>query len=262
MAVTVVLVLVLNHFAFPVRGVVLGRLAIVLALASAAVFGLVTPLKRLTRSRAVARAEAANPELSQRLTTFEERAGENRDNPFLELLAADTLRHTEDSAPAVLVPDNRLFALSGAAAACLGLLVWIVAAGPGYLGYGASLLWTGARKDAAPYYKITVTPGNVTVRRNSDQLVVARVTGMLPARAQLFAHFQSTAGWEPVTMQSSPDAGGGATYQFVLAGLPENVEYYVAAGPLISEHYKVKSCRSAGRQADQCQLSLSRHGRE
>jgi hypothetical protein len=239
LGVTVLLVLVLNHLAFPARGLVLGRLAMVLALASAAVFGLVAPLKRLTRSRAVARAEAANPELSQRLMTFGERAGEG-DNPFLELLAADTLRHTEEAAPAVLVPDSRLCALSGAAAACLGKLVWIIAAGHGYMGYGASLLWTGARKDAAPYYVITVTPGNVTVRRNSDQLIVARVTGMQPARAQLFAHFQSTAGWEPVAMQSLPDAGGGATYQFVLAGLPENVEYYVAAGPLISEHYKVR----------------------
>jgi hypothetical protein len=239
LGVTVVLVLVLNHLAFPTRGLVLGRLAMVLALASAAVFGLVAPLRRLTRGRAVARAEAGNPELNQRLTTFEERAGEG-DNPFLELLAADTMRHTEDAAPVTLVPDQRLFALGGAVAACFSILVWIVAAGPGYLGYGASLLWTGARKDAAPYYAITVTPGNVTVRRNSDQLIVARVTGMQPAKAQLFAHFQSTAGWEPVTMQSSPDAGGGVIYQFVLAGLPENVEYYVAAGPLISEHYKVR----------------------
>ena len=29
-------------------------------------------------------------------------------------------------------------------------------------------------------------------------------------------------------------------YQFVLAGLPENVEYYVSAGPLVSPHYKVR----------------------
>jgi hypothetical protein len=239
LGVTVVLVLVLNHLAFPTRGVLLGRLAIVLALASAAVFGLVAPLKRLTRARAVARAEAAYPELDQRLTTFAGRTAKT-DDPFLELLAADTLRHTEEAAPATLVPDSRLFALSGAATACLAVLVWIIAAGPGYLGYGASLLWTGARKDAAQYYVLTVAPGNVTVRRNSDQLIVARVTGMQPARAQLFAHFQSTAAWEPVTMQSSPDAGGVATYQFVLPGLSENVEYYVAAGPLVSLHYKVK----------------------
>jgi hypothetical protein len=239
LAITLVLVLVLNHLAFPARGVLWGRLAIVLALASAAMFGLVTPLVRLTRSRAVARAEAARPELDQRLTTFAGRAAKSAD-PFLELLAADTLRHTEEAAPAMLVPDNRLFALAGAAVACLGVLVWIVAAGPGYLGYGASLLWTGLKKDAAPYYVMSVTPGNVTVRRNSDQLIVARVTGMQPAKAQLFAHFQSTAGWEPVTMQSSPDAAGGAMYQFVLPGLSENVEYYVGAGPLVSPHYKIR----------------------
>src|SRR5258708_28495293 len=41
-------------------------------------------------------------------------------------------------------------------------------------------------------------------------------------------------------MQTQPDAGGAATYQFVFAGLPDNVEYYVAAGPLTSPHYKVR----------------------
>ena len=56
------------------------------------------PLVRLTRTRAVPRAEAANPELNQRLTTFEDRAGKNGNDPFLELLAADTLRQTEDAA--------------------------------------------------------------------------------------------------------------------------------------------------------------------
>ena len=55
---------------------------------------------------------------------------------------------------------------------------------------------------------------------------------MQPGKAQLFAHYQSAAGWEPVAMQAAADAGGGANYQFVFAGLPENVEYYVAAGPL------------------------------
>ena len=41
-------------------------------------------------------------------------------------------------------------------------------------------------------------------------------------------------------MQAVPDSGGGATYQFVFAGLPENVEYYVTAGPLVSSHFKVR----------------------
>ena len=57
---------------------------------------------------------------------------------------------------------------------------------------------------------------------------------------QIFARYQSASGWEPVTMQAQPDTGGAATYQFIFAGLPENVEYYVAAGPLLSPHYKVR----------------------
>ncbi|MGB2637276.1 MAG: hypothetical protein WAM58_25325, partial [Candidatus Acidiferrum sp.] len=236
LVVTVSLVLILNRFAFPAHGVTAARLAILIALAVAAVFGIVLPLIRATKKWAVRNAEAANPALEQRLTTFQERA--SNDDPFLELLAADTLSRTRGTQPSSLVPDNRLFALGGAGLACLAVLVWMIAAGPGYLGYGASLLWTNA--NAAPIYAIAVTPGNATVRRNSDQLITAHVTRLRPGKAQLFARYQSSSVWEPAVMQVAPDSGGGATYQFVFAGLPENVEYYVTAGPLVSSHFKVR----------------------
>ena len=235
---TLALVLVLNRFAFPAHGITAARVAIFAALGAAAIFGIALPLLRVTREWAVHNAEVANPELQQRLTTFQERQSKTND-PFLELLAADTLTRTRQTQPSSLVPDNRLFALGGGGLGCLAVLVWMIAAGPGYLGYGASLLWTGTH--AAPLYTIAVTPGDVTVRRNSDQLISAHVTGMRPGKAQLFAHYASASGWEPVNMQAQPDSGGGdASYQFVFAGLPENVEYYVAAGPLVSSHYKLR----------------------
>src|SRR6202012_4711356 len=137
-------------------------------------FAIALPLVHLTRSRAVHEAEVLHPELQQRLTTFHER--EREGDPFLELLAADTLSRTQDATPSSLVPDNRLFALGGAGLACLGVLVWMIAAGPGYLGYGASLLWTGPKKNVAPLYAIAVRPGDVAVRRNSDQPITAHVT--------------------------------------------------------------------------------------
>ena len=59
--------------------------------------------------------------MEQRLTTFQERAA-NADDPFLELLAADTLAQTQYVAPSSLVPDNRLFALGGAGLGCLAVL--------------------------------------------------------------------------------------------------------------------------------------------
>ena len=234
--VTVLLVLLLNRFAFPAHGVTAGRLTIFIVLTAVAVFGIAVPLVRVTREWTVRNAEAANPALEQRLTTFQERAGKS-DDPFLELLAADTLASTRDTQPSSLVPDNRLFAFSGAGLSCLAVLVWMITAGPGYLGYGASLLWTNA--NAVPLYAISVTPGNATVRRNSDQLITAHVTRLRPGKAQLFARYQSSKVWEPGPMQTAPDSGGGASYQFVFAGLPENVEYYVTAGPLVSSHFKV-----------------------
>lgn len=236
LTITLALVLVLNRFAFPMLGVSAARLAIFAVLAVAAVFGIAMPVIGVTREWAVRKAEAANPGLEQRLTTFQERAGKS-DDPFLELLARDTLMRTRETEPHSLVPDNRLFALGGAGVGCLVVLVWLIAAGPGYLGYGAAMLWTNRR--AAPLYTVVVTPGDVTVRRNSDQLITAHVSGMHPDKVRLFAHYESASGWEPVAMHDERDTGGGATYQFVFAGLPENVEYYVSAGPLVSSHYKL-----------------------
>ncbi|AXC10272.1 hypothetical protein ACPOL_0917 [Acidisarcina polymorpha] len=244
LAVTLTLVLALNHFAFPMHAVAGARLVLLIALATAAGFGILLPVMGLTRTLAVRRVETANPELEQRLTTFYE--GQSKQvqnkagNPFLELLAADTLARTQYAPPASLVPDNRLFALGGAGLACLAVLAWMISAAPGYLGYGASLLWTGPKKNAAPLYAITITPGDIAVRRHGDQIITAHVSGMHPDKVQLFAHYQSGSGWEPVVMQTQPDAGGAAAYQFVFTGLPENVEYYVAAGPLTSPHYKVR----------------------
>ena len=74
---------------------------------------------RLTRARAVRHAEAANPELEQRLTTFRRTRTSKATIHFLELLAADTLSRTRRTQPSSLVPDNRLFALGGAGLACL-----------------------------------------------------------------------------------------------------------------------------------------------
>ncbi|MBS1801527.1 MAG: hypothetical protein JSS95_17080 [Acidobacteria bacterium] len=236
---TIVLVLILNHYAFPAVGVKGARVALFVLLGVTAAAGIALPLMRLTPERTVAKTEQAHAELEQRLRTFYERQQQGGD-PFIELLAADTLTHTQDAAPSSLAPGRRLFAFAGVGLGCLGALIWMIVASRGFIGYGATLLWTGGHKNAAPLYSLAVEPGDVTVRRNSDQLITAHVVGLHPEKVQLFAHYQSAKGWEPVAMQMLPDQGGSASYQFVLAGLPENVEYYVTAGPLSSQHYTVR----------------------
>ncbi len=53
----------------------------------------------------------------------------------------------------------------------------------------------------------------------------------------LYARYQSTSKWEEVSMQPQQGASG---FQFLFAGLPEGVEYYVEAGPLHSKHFSLR----------------------
>ena len=174
---------------FPERGLTGARLALIVVLALTGGFAVAWPVMRLNRRRSVATAEAASPELEQRLTTFSEKEKQGND-PFIELLAADTLKRTDEVAPERLVPSGRLLGLAGAGVGCLAVLVWMIAAGPGYVGYGASLLWTGPQNDVAPLYDIKVTPGDVAVRRNSDQLITAQVIGLKTDKVRLFARYE------------------------------------------------------------------------
>jgi hypothetical protein len=236
LAVTMALVLLANHFAFASWTLTGARLVLLISLALALGFGLAVPLYGLNPRRAAGKAESVFPQFEQRLMTYAERDAAKRE-PFVDLLAADTLEISHGAQPKQLVPNTTLLTSLGIGLASLGVLVWLVLAGPGYLGHGASLIWTGAGHVAGPLYDLRVSPGDAAVRRNSDQLVTAQLAGLQTPTARLYARFQSTSKWEQVAMQPQP---GGSGFQFLFAGLPEGVEYYVEAGPLQSKHFNLK----------------------
>ena len=197
LAVTVVLVLVLNHFAFPARGIAFARIALLL--------GAWLPRPRsacpatdspYARARRAPGGSSRHPELEQRLTTFEERDAGNERSTIHSLSCWPPIRSRAHAGcePSSLVPDSVCLRSAARAWPASRVLVWMVAAGPGYLGYGASLLWTGPKKNAAPLYALAVTPGNITVRRNSDQLMRAHVTGMQPDEGAALRAFPERSG--------------------------------------------------------------------
>jgi hypothetical protein len=234
---TVLLVLITNALAFSRWSITSARVVLLFALALAVSFGVALPLSALSRRRAARKAEAMFPEFQQRLVTFAERDTQVRE-PFLELLAADTLNVARGAEPARLVPDRTLATFLGVGAASLCVLVWMILAGPGYLGHGAALLWAATpRSGSAPFYDILVTPGDVSVRRNADQIVTAQVVGLQTDAVRLYARYESTSKWDQVPMRPQAGASG---FQFVFAGLPESVEYYVEAGPLRSRHFNIR----------------------
>jgi hypothetical protein len=236
LAATVVLVLVANHFAFASWTLTSSRVVLLLSLALAIGFGLAVPLYGMNPRRTAGKAEAVFPQFEQRLVTFAERDAAQKE-PFIDLLAADTLQISQGAQPKQFVPNTTLLASLAIGLASLGVLVWLVLAGPGYLGHGAALIWTGAGHVAGPLYALRVAPGDAAVRRNSDQLITAQLAGLQAPNARLYARFQSASKWEQVAMQPQP---GGSGFQFLFAGLPEGVEYYVEAGPLQSKHFNLK----------------------
>ena len=234
---TLVLVAVANARAFSQGSVTAARFGLILILAIAAAAGLALPLRRLTRRRAVGTAEAVFPQFEQRLTTFAERDGQD---PFIELLAADTLNVAQSAEPKLLVTDRRLWVSLATAAGAFAILVWMIAAGPGFLGYGASLLWTGPHTDKPAIYDLRVTPGDAVVRRHADQMVAALPIGLRSPSVKLYARFRSSSKWEEIAMQPKAAGSFAGGYQFLFAGLPEDVEYYVTAGAMTSKHFNIR----------------------
>src|SRR5947207_8341960 len=91
LALTVVAVLVINNFAFSNPSVIGARVFLFLGLAFALGAALIVPVIRLNRRHAARKAESRYPQFEERLLTFTERAEQTPNDPFLHLLAADTL---------------------------------------------------------------------------------------------------------------------------------------------------------------------------
>ena len=240
---TVVLAWVGDRFAFSGRAVLPLRILLYSAVAAAIVLALVVPFRRLTLRWVARQVEQRAPGFEQRLLTLTERAG-GADNAFHELLAEDSLSIARQYSPDDVAPNRVVFAAAASAAVAAGLLLWLILAAPGFLGYGASVLWAGVpRSSIGPLYRIDVSPGDKTVRRKSDLLITAQLTGFSTDSVKLHVKYKNSSKWEQAPMQSQP---GVSSYGFLIAGLADSLEYYVEAGRASSPHYRLTAKDIAG----------------
>ena len=236
LGVTVLAVLLANGFAFSAPSVLASRLVLFLALAAAVAAALILPLIRLNRRRAAREAERRFPQFEERLLTFTERLEQNPADPFLPLLAADSLAVAGEAQPRRVAAGARIAAFSAVGVGSLATLIWLCTAGPGFLGYGSALLWGGVpRGGNAPFYDVVVEPGDRTVRKRSDQVITARLVGFRSERVRLLARYASSSKWEEAAMRPQPDGPG---FEFMVAGVPESLEYYVDAGGVRSKTFR------------------------
>ncbi len=235
-AITIALVLILNALAFAPTWLTAARVFLYVSLILLIAVGIVRPIIKLTRDRAASRTEQVFPNFEQRLVTFTDKST-GRD-PFVELLAADTLEVARGAEPSLVLTSTRLMGIAAAGIVSLGILLWLITSAPGFMGYGANLLWRGpASEGAKPFYEVIVQPGDAAVRRKGDQLISAQLVGLTASKVYLYAKFQSASRWEKVEMQPQTSGVG---FEFLLAGLPENVEYYVEANGVRSQHYNLR----------------------
>jgi hypothetical protein len=235
LAATVLLAMITSRFAFSSGSLWSARSVLVVLLTVGAALGLGRPLWHWSRRGWTRRAERVFPQFEQRLLTFTERDSAQETDPFLELLAADTLRIAQATDVEAAAPDGMLKALFGVGALALATLLWLILATPGYVGYGASALWTGL--PATPFYRVHVTPGDALVRRHADQLVTAVLPGLQSRPLRIHVHYQGASKWEETAMQPRL---AGDEFQFLFAGIPEDLEYYVDAGPVQTRHFHLR----------------------
>ena len=235
---TLLIVLATNWLAFSSLSLTAGRIALFLCVAFTLGFGLALPLSKLNRRKAAHETERIVPDFDQRLLTIAEKQSEGEYQPFLELLAANTLELAQNVEPEQVVRRPLLVGFSSAALAAAGTLAWLILGATGFLGHGARLLWAGPPRagETQAFYDIQISPGNRTVRRGGNQAVTAQLIGFESPSVRLFAKYRDSSKWEEAPMVPRE---GSRSYEFLFAGLPQTVEYYAAAGRVNSKTFTI-----------------------
>jgi hypothetical protein len=189
-------------------------------------------LRRPDAGAAVRLLEARVPDFGGRLGTWRDARRRGEHNPLLGLLARQVGEVAAAHPPHRVLP-RRSLAGPGAVAGLGVLGLALLLAGTGPWQRAAQRLWVGELiGGAAP--RILVSPGDTVVRRGTDLTLTARAVGFLPADMVLHADFGGGR-----RQQAPMSALGEGEYGFVLVGLTDDVDYYVAARDLSSARHRV-----------------------
>jgi hypothetical protein len=240
LAITAFTVWTLQQREFSPAITITGRIAIIALIVAVVVALLWRPLRRLGRDDGAYIFEERLPDEDGRIRTYldgKRRESQGQATPLLSLLAADAASIAERTPTDEIVSSRRIALGALIAGSALVVLVALLVAGPAYWGFGSRHLLLGMDlpRNAVPIRKITVTPGNVTVRRNSDLAIRAAVEGFHPKDVQVFVRFADRQDWERAPMQ--PAAGQESHFEFRLYAVRAPLQYYVdAEGTRSSAH--------------------------
>ena len=232
---------------FATRTTNIFRVILVLGLAAAVIRYLLEPLRRLARNIGQA-VESRTPRFDGRIATYTQMKESN--NPFIDLLAEDTLRISAEHPVEQQVPVKEL-RIAGAALAVAALVfLYLVIAGPGLLNYSMRNLLAGWAFDGLlPPQSIAVTPGDESVRRGANVRITSRMEGFEPDGATI--HIQTGNGqWQDVAMVANP-----LGFEFTFFSMQQDMNYYISSNGMRSPEYDISVLDVPGIES----LSLTYH---
>ncbi len=233
-----VAVYLLNLRGFPVGGVIVSRIALLISVV-ALIAGLIwLPLHRLSRDHGAIQLEKQLPEQQGRIETYLEQRDRAQASPLVDLLAEDALKLTAQSSVTDIVSSRRIWIAGAITAAAVIALAILLTVAKSEWGYGSRYVLLGVKipHDAVPVREVELKPGDATMRRNADLNVQALVKGFKPDNVELFVRFADTNRWEQASMQKI----AGEQYGFTLYALRAPLSYYVRADAVQSSEHTIK----------------------
>lgn len=219
---------------------IFARVALAMLLALVAVLLLWLPLRRLARDDGSQVFEQRLPEERGRIQTYldsKRREAQGNGSPLIELLAADAASIAEKTPPTSIISPRRLMMAGSVTAVAALALALLLGMGPSYWGFGSRHLLLGANlpKEAITLKRITVQPGNATVRRNSDVAIRASVEGFRPKQTQVFVRFADQQQWEGAPMRGDEEG----EFDFKLYAVRGPLSYYIQADGIRSAEHNI-----------------------
>ena len=201
---------------------------------------LIWPLtRRVSDEQAALYLEENEPSLEASvLAALETGSGSKQSSEALERqLVENALQRAGDIDFGRRIEQKGLYrALGALAAVALGSLVLLLF-GPTQLRSGAAALLFPTR-DAGTVnpYSISVSPGDVTIARGSDQLVTAELQGFETADVRIFFRGESADAFDRLSMI----ADGSEGFELLLLSLDENTDYFVESSGIRSATHRIE----------------------
>ena len=230
---------VVAAYAVPSQGAVIAARAALYVLIAATLVACV--LWRVRARAAVRRAERRVSVFDGRLRTWFDSSRRTPPPALLGQLGADAADVARANPPHRAFPAWLFVVPATSALLALGFLAWFHLAAPQHMRLPAERLLLGdAFADTRP--RIVVEPGDTVVSRGADVLLRAEARGFAADALRLHATFAGAPDWELAAMlpMPHPTMRASSRHEFVMVAVTEPVDYFVSAGSVRSDRFRIE----------------------